>query len=583
MNKEEITKLIKQAIKIAQKEGELPSFDMPKILVESPERERFGDYTTNVAMLIANKIEEEPIKIAKILAQYLEKATDREQIREIEVISPGFINFWFSKKELLVSLEKILKEKDKFGSDKQKKTMIIDYSAPNIAKPFGVGHLRSTIIGQAIYNVYKFLGWKSIGDNHLGDWGTQFGKLIVAIKRWSKKDLKDLSIGELEKLYVKFHQEAEKDESLLVEARESFKKLEQGDKEARRIWKGCVDLSLKEYNKIYKMLDVKIDYAFGESFYEKGTQDVVKDAREKGLAKNSQGALVIFLPGFDIPLMLLKSDGATTYETRELATIRYRINKWKPDLIIYEVGADQKLHFRKSFLAAEILGYGRREQFIHVAHGLIRWPHGKFSTRKGDTIHLEEILKEAIIRASKIVENSRETKNLPEKTKKKIAKEIGIGAIKYNDLSRHYDKDIIFDWDRILSLEGNSGPYLQYVAVRCQSVIEKSEKGKRKLSKVKINIEDNLEELNLEEQKLLRTLRKFPEIVKKSASTFSPNLICNFAFNLAQQYNTFYEKCSILEAKTKEKKDLRLALTKATRQILKNSLELLGISIPEKM
>jgi len=582
MSKKELRDLIIRAIKMAQEEEKLPCFNIPSVLVDFPEREEHGDYSTNVALLIGKEIKKEPMKVAEILLEYLCRKGDELRI---EAVEPGFINFWLSEKELINSLEKILKQEDKYGSDKQGKTVIIDYSAPNIAKPFGIGHLRSTIIGQAIYNIYKFLGWKCIGDNHLGDWGTQFGKLIVAIQKWNKKELKDLNIQELEELYVRFHKEAEKDNTLLNEARDWFKKLEKGDREAKKIWKICVDVSLKEFDKVYHILGIEIDKALGESFYQDKTEAVIAEAKKKNIAEESQGALVIPLSGIKTPLMLLKSDGATTYETREMATIKYRKEKWSPDLIIWEVGADQKLHLQKSFLAAEMFGYGKKEQFVHVAHGLIRWPHGKFSTRKGDTIHLEEILKEAIERAKKIVDESKTIKDIAEKEREKIAQQIGIGAVKYNDLSRHYSRDIIFDWERILSLEGNSGPYLQYTAVRCQSVLEKAASATASApdSSPAPALATFPDGINKEEESILRTIRKLPEVIKQSAISFSPNMICNFAFGLAQKYNIFYEKHSILEAETKEKKEFRLALTKATRQILKNSLELLGISIPQKM
>jgi len=577
MSKTELKDFVIKAVKAAQKEGELPLFDMPEALIEFPEREEHGDYSTNIALLIGKETGREPMEAAGILLKFLRRELKKDQIEKLEAKEPGFINFWLSKEELLNSLKRILKEKDKFGSGKEGKTVVIDYSAPNIAKPFGVGHLRSTIIGQALYNIYKFLGWKCIGDNHLGDWGTQFGKLIVAIKKWNKKPLDNLTIQDLEELYVKFHQEAEEDEELLEEARQWFKKLEEKDKEAEELWQLCVRISLKEFNRVYKILGVKIDYALGESFYGDKMEEVIEDARKKGFAKESRGALVIPLPGIGTPLMLLKSDGATTYETRELATIKHRMEKWKPDLIIWEVGVDQKFHFQKSFLAAEILGYGKREQFVHVAHGLIRWAHGKFSTRKGETIHLEEILKEAIKRAEKIIEQSQTAKNISKKEKQEIARQVGIGAIKYNDLSRHYSKDVIFDWDNVFSLEGNSGPYLQYTAVRCQSVLQKAGASRE------LNFVPVLGQLKKEEETILRTIRRFPEIVQEVAAKFSPNLICNLAFDLAQKYNIFYEKCPILGAKTDEVKEFRLALTEATRQVLKNSLELLGISIPQKM
>jgi len=557
MDKQEVKKLVKKAVLSTQKEGKLPCFDMPEIIIEFPDREEHGDYSTNIAFPIAQLTARPPQFVATVIKEELQdKLGD-----SVTVLPPGFINFKVSKDELINSLNKILKKKNKYGRQKQNKTVVIDYSAPNIAKSFGVGHLRSTIIGQAIYNIYEFLGWKCIGDSHLGDWGTQFGKLIVAINKWWEKDLEELTIHDLENLYVKFHSESEIDKALIDEARDWFKKLEQGDKQAKTIWKLCVDISSKEFDRIYKMLGIKIDYALGEAFYEDKVDSVLEEVEKLGIAKKSQGALVIPIEGIDTPLMLLKSDGTTTYETRDLATSKYRKEKWNPDLLIYEVGADQKYYFTKIFKVSEMLGYGKKEKYVHIAHGLIRWPHGKLSTRKGDTVHLEDVLNQAIKKAEEITKD------------KDIARQVGIGAVKYNDLSRHYLRDIIFDLDQMISLQGNSGPYIQYTAVRCKSIIKKA-KAEKKVKRFKIN------SLNKEEETILRALRKFPEIVQQAGDSFSPNIICNFVFDLAQKYNLFYEKNLILN---NESQDFRMALTKGVLQILENSLNLLGIEIPEKM
>ena len=583
MIEKEIKILVEETIKKLLKEKELSSVKVPEVLIEIPEKEIHGDYSVNVAFLLAKILKQKPMKIAKDIVQRIEKEIKKEKFKKIEVIEPGFINFWLSGQVMIANLGKILKEKDKYGSLETKdvkKTLVIDYSSPNIAKSFGVGHLRSTVIGQSLYNIYKFLGWKVIGDNHLGDWGTQFGKLIVAIKRWNKKEIESLTISELEKLYVKFHQEAKIQPELLEQAREWFKKLEQGDKEAKEIWQFCVSLSLKEFNKIYDLLDIKIDHTLGESFYQDKMEAVIQDSKEKNIAQESEGALVVFLSKDKTPFMVLKSDGATTYGTRDLATIKYRTEKWKPDLIIWEVGADQKFYFKQLFKVAEMLGYGRKEQFKHIAHGLIRWTDAKFSTREGDTIHLEGILTEAIKRASKIIDKSKIEESTSQKEKEEIARQIGIGAIKYNDLSRHYSKDIIFDWENILSLDGNSGPYLQYTAVRCQSVLDKANRLRFNLGKV---TQSDRVSVNKEERLILKTLYNFPSVVKKSALHFSPNLICNFVFDLAQKYNLFYEKYPVLTAKTKKNREFRIALTAGTRQVLENCLTLLGISVPKKM
>jgi arginyl-tRNA synthetase len=591
MIRQRIIKLIEKAIKELQVKKKLPQFDILEIIIEHPEEKNYGDYSTSIAMKIGKEIKKDPMKTAENLKSQISNLKI-DLFEKIEAVSPGFINFYLSEKGLLNFLEKVLKEKERYGSSKigKGKTMVIDYSSPNIAKPFGVGHLRSTIIGQALYNIYKFLGWKCVGDNHIGDWGSQFGKLIVAIKKWNKKELKNLTIQELENLYVKFHQEAEKDPGLLEEGREEFKKLEQRDRENKKIWQFCVNLNLKELDRIYNILGIKIDYALGESFYQDKMEEVIKDAEKKGIAKKSEGALVISLSDIKTPLMLLKSDGATTYATRDLATIRYRIKRWRPDLIIWEVGADQKLYFQQLFEAAQMLGYGKKEQlftplnsrkanltgFIHIAHGLVRSSTGKFSTRKGETIHLEEILKEVIEKAKNIVSQSETLKKVSEKEKQKIAEKIGIGAVKYNDLSRHHSRDIVFDWDKALSLEGNSAPYLQYTFIRCQSVLKKAN-WKNNYQKIKFI------EFNSEEKNLLREIYKFGEIVEQSAKNFSPNLICNYIFYIAQRYNYFYELYPIISATNQELKSFRLALTAAVAQILKTSLSLLGISVPQKM
>jgi len=579
MVEKKISLIIKKAIQDSQKQGFFSDFKILPLKLEHPQNFFHGDYSTNVALEIGKTLKKNPMEVAEIIASRINnyKSTIFEKI---EVAKPGFINFFLSQSVLIQELKVVFKEKEKYGSKKtrEKKTVVIDYSSPNIAKPFGIGHLRSTIIGQALYNIYQFLGWKCIGDNHLGDWGTQFGKIIVAIKKWSKtKNLNNLSIGDLEKLYVKFHREAEKNPDLEEEAREWFKKLEDDNPEAKKIWQSCIDISLKEFEKIYRLLNIDIDYALGESFYQKKMKPIIKEAVKKRVAKKSQGTLVIKYPQEEFPpVIILKSDGATTYFTRDLATIKYRLGHWDPDLIIYEVGADQTLHFKQLFRSVELLGWAKKEKFFHVAHGLIRFKEGKFSTRKGLTIHLEEVLEEAVERAEKIIKKSKTGENLSEKERKEIARMVGIGGVKYNDLSQHYSKDIIFDWDKILNLKGNSAPYLQYTYARCQSILRKV-KFKNSFKEIKTI------DFKPEERNILRTIYKFPETVRVAAQRLSPNLIASFAFDLAQKYNLFYGLCPIIRAETQETKEFRLFLTAAVAQLLKNSLSLLGIFTPQKM
>jgi len=570
MIKEKIKRDLKGAIEKSLK------IKVKEIHLEHPENPEHGDYASNFALENFGKIKIREIKNPLDLAQRIvENFPKRKYLKKIEAVSPGFINFHLRDGVFTSNFKRIL-EKEKYGSSKigKEKTIVIDYSSPNIVSPFSVGHLRSTIIGQALYNIYKFLGFKVIGDNHIGDWGTQYGKIFFAIKKWgNEKKIEKEPIKELHKLYVKFHKEAEKNPELEDEGRKWFKKLEEGDKEAKRIWKKCVNWSLKEFDRIYKILDVKIDLTLGESFYVPMLKDIIREALEKKVAKESKGAIIIEFPKEKFPpLMIQKSDGTTLYSTRDLATIKYRREKFKPFKIIYEVGADQSLYFQQIFWAAELLGWGKREDYFHVAHGLILLPTGRMRTRKGKIVLLENLLKEAIKKARKIVEKN---PKLTEREKDKIARAVGIGAVKYNDLSQHYLKNIVFDWAKMLNLQGNSAPYLQYTNARAYSILKKAKE------RIKDFDEKVLKEK--EEVFLSKLLYYFPEVIKKAAKNYSPNLICNYLFELAQAFNNFYEALPVLRVENEKLKIARLALVKATAQVLKNGLNLLGISAPERM
>lgn len=530
--------------------------------LESTENPSFGDYFSNVALghkdprEFAEK-EVEKLKADKKLGEFIDK---------IEIAGPGFINFWIKKDVLVDNLIQIEHHKEKYGVSEmgKGKTVIIDYSSPNIAKPFGIGHLRSTIIGQALYNLYGALGYTVVGDNHLGDWGTQFGKLLYMI---DLKKVTDFDIAKLEELYVEFHKLAETDESLEEKARVWFKKLEEGDSEAKKIWQKCVDASMEEFDRVYKLLGVKIDFAFGESYYLSEMKQMMEEtAFKKHLTNGEDGASIIDLAkeGITTPLMFLKSDGATTYATRDLATIKFRVRKWDPDIIIYEVGAEQSLYFEQLFAAARLMGFVKKSaELVHTAHGLYLAPDGKkFSTRAGKTIKLEEVLDEAVKRAEKLGNDS-----------EKVAKEVGIGAIKYFDLMHSVQSNVIFEWDKIMNMEGNSGPYLQYTVARTNSVLAKSNGKDTVLHVVYSN-------LNEEELLVLRSLVRFSEVISGAAKTNSPNLLCNYLYDLAQKYNGFYNKHKIIGS---ENESFRLELTFGVGQVLKNGLKLLGIATPERM
>ena len=539
-----------------------------------------GDYATNVALVSfshkgSRRLAKNSFELAKEIVKEIEKLASSE-IKKVEAVAPGFINFYLIDQFFIRVLSEVIKKGSNFGKQTigQGKTVVIDYSAPNIAKPFGIGHLRSTIIGQALYNIFTFLGYQTIGDNHLGDWGTQFGTLLYQIKI-KKLDPQELTIKDLEKLYVDFHQKLKKEPKLKEEARNYFKRLESGEIELKQIWQNLVDLSLVEYKKIYQLLKVDIDIALGESFYLDKMGAVLVDAKNKGLVVKSQKALIMPLEDVLVPAMLVKSDGATTYLLRDLATIKYRIGRWQPELIIYEVGADQLLYFDQVFEAAEKLGYVNRKNLIHVAHGMIRGSFGKLSTREGKTIHLEEVLREAIKRAKQLSKKSGIAEGLSTVKQAEVVRMVGIGAVKYNDLKQNPRTDIVFDWEKILSLEGNSGPYLQYTYARTQSLLEKANK--------EVNLKKVPEyQLKKEELAIVRLICYFEGVIAKSARTFSPNLITNFIYQLARDYNTFYGKYQVL-ADDQEARHFRLLLTKATAIVLKNGLGLLGIETPKKM
>lgn len=571
MYKNEIHNLIEKALQ------DLGIQEMPSFSVSYPPNEKMGDYTTNAAMVAARVLKKAPMEIASAIKSKVESRKSKV-VEKIEIIAPGFINFYLKQEAVQKNLANILKQKDKYGSSVigKAKTVMVDYSAPNIAKMMHVGHLRSTIIGQAIYNIYKFLGYKTIGDNHIGDWGTHFGKLIYAYKSFAdKKKLKENFIQEMNRLYVDFNSRAKLDPDLEQFARAETKKFQEGDKEDVKIWKYFVCESMKEFNRIYKTLGVKIDYALGESFYKSMLIEVISSALKKRLAKYSDGAVIIPLEKYNLPpLMIQKSDRATLYGTTDLATIVFRLKKWHPEKIIYIVANEQAGHLAQVFKSAEILGFIRPKQAIHVKFGMVLGSDGKkLSTRAGKVILLDDLLKEAIERAYKIVQEK--NPKLSEAEKKKIAKAVGIGAIKYNDLSQNRLTDITFNWDKMLDFRGNSAPYLQYTYARIKSILKKSKSAGI--------IKFNPELLNGEKELMvLRQLVLFDEIIERSASEFAPNIIADYLYKLANSFNLFYEAVPVLKAE-KDLRQARLALISAVAITIKNGLNLLGIKTLERM
>ncbi len=516
---------------------------------------------------------EDPEKTAEKLAEKIKSLLKKKRktlVGDVKAIG-GYVNFYADLDQFTnETIKEILKMKEKYGSEKRKNEIIlIDYSSPNIAKPMSVGHLRSTIIGQALYNIFSFLGYRCIGDNHLGDIGTQFGKLIAAYKLWGDRErIKKDPIKELLNLYVKFHKEVERNKDLEDLAKEWSKKLERGNKEAVRLWKWFVKLSKSEFEKIYRTLGVRFDLQLGESFYVKMAKDVVKEALEKNVATVSDGAVIIPLDKFNLPpLVIRRADGATLYATRDLAAIKYRMKKFNPKKILYVVGSEQKLYFKQLFKAAEMLGYTTEDHLIHVDFGLVRLEEGKMSTREGRVVFLEDVINKAISLAEKIIEE----KNPKLKNKKEVAKIVGVGSIIFNDLKQDRTKNITFDWNKVLSFEGDACPYVQYAYVRARSVIRKYGKI---VKYVKLRVETK------EESEIIKKLAEFPLVVKDSSKILKPHLIAQYLLDLATLFNDFYTKERIIGS---EREKELIMITFAVSIVLKTGLKLLNIEVPEEM
>lgn len=531
---------------------------------------KFGDFclTPGALNAIAEKEDSSPADTAKKIGEELK--SDFSGLVEKEEYEAGYLNIYLSKSAYLNELEAINRNIDSYlkNSENSDKTIIFDYSSPNIAKPFSVGHLRSTIIGQANLNIHKALGYKTVGINHLGDWGTQFGKLIVAIKKWgNEEEIAKNPIEILNELYVKFHAEAEKDETLNDEARQWFKRLEDGDREAREIWQKCVDWSMREFDRVYKILGIKIDESLGESFYIDKQKDVIAELKEKNLLKVSEGAQIVELENMP-PALIQKKDGATLYMTRDLAAIKYRIEKYNPDEIIYHVGNDQSLHFQQ--LAAVVDKLKWKIKITHASHGMIRLPEGKMSTRKGRVVRLDDLISEAKVHAEKIIDE----KNPNLLDKDKVAQEIAISAIKYTDLASNRKTDIVFSFDKMVSLSGNSGPYLQYTYARCHALIHKFKESFSQAEPVGY-LDENV-------QGLAKTINRLKSQVEVAANNSSVNLICEYAFEIAEKFNNFYEKKKIITDNEQESSEA-IYMVYLTEKVLGKVFDLLGIEKLEQI
>ena len=534
-----------------------------------------GDYALPCFKL-AKLMRKSPVMIAEDLKNSIladESVVSEKVLSEVLAVN-GYLNFKINKGDFVRStLDRILKEGDQYGSATEGvgKTICLDYSSINIAKPFHIGHLSTTVLGGALYRIFNFLGYKTVGINHLGDYGTQFGKLISAYKRWGDKDtIEKGGIRALNELYVKFHQEAEIHPEYDDEARAYFKKIEQGDEECQALFHWFKELTLKDVQRIYDMLDIRFDSYAGESFFADKMQPVVDELKEKGLLVESRGAQVVDLEEYGMaPCMILKSDGTSLYATRDMAAAQYRKDTYDFHKCLYVVAYQQNLHFKQFFKVLELMGKEWAKDLVHVAYGMVSLEEGTMSTRKGNVIFLEDVINKCIEKAYTIIDE----KNPDLENKRDVAQKVGVGAVIFGALYNNKIKDIVFSYDKVLNFDGETSVYVQYTCARANSVLQKGG----------IVKEYEVPELSLEEIELVKGIATFPETVAMAAEKYEPSCISRFAVDVAQKFNKFYFNCKILAAEDEKTKNFRLALTNATLQALKNAFTLLGIGIPDKM
>lgn len=562
--KKEVVNLISMAVESLNKEE-------IEALIEVPPNYDMGDYAFPCFRL-AKTFRKAPNLIAEELAGKIEKG---EYFERLENVGP-YINFFINKTKLTeVVLEAVEEEKEKFGSTNvgEGRKVLVEFSSPNIAKPFHIGHIRTTVIGNSIEKIFKFQGFKTTRLNHLGDYGTQFGMLIAAYKKWGDmKVIEGDPINELLKLYVKFNGEAEKDESLRDEARYWFKELEEGNEEALELWQWIRDISLKEFNKVYDLLNIKFDSYAGESFYSDKMPRVIEEMEKKGLLKESDGAYIVDLEPYDMPPALIKkSDGSTLYTTRDIAAAIYRKEHYDFYKNIYVVASQQNLHFKQWIKVIDLMGYDWAYDCIHIPFGMVSLEDGTLSTRQGRVVFLEDVLNRAIESTLKVIEE----RNPNLENKEEVAKQVGIGAVIFQELFNTRIKDYVFSWDRTLSFEGETGPYVQYSHARANSLLEKGE----------FNLEDKIDYSLLkaeDEISLIRLLYNFPKAVLDALDKYEPSFVTRHVVEIAKGFNKFYNSCPIMNAE-EELKKARLSLVYAAKTVINTGLGLLGMEAPNKM
>lgn len=565
--KQEIAKILNDKIESLTEEDILAQIEIP------PSYE-MGDYAFPVFSL-AKIFRKNPNMIAEEMASSI----DSKYFEKVE--SKGaYINFFTNKEALSKTvIEEILKEKENYGKSKmgKDKTIIVEYSSPNIAKPFHIGHIRTTIIGDSLKKIHKFLGYNVVSINHLGDYGTQFGMLIYAIKNWGNiEEIEKNPIPELLKLYVRVNKEAEENEEIKDECRHYFASLEKGDEEAVKIWKWIREISLKEFKVVYDLLGIEFDSYNGESFYSDKMQKQVDRMEELGILKDSEGAKIVDLEKYNLPpALILKSDGSTIYITRDIAAAEYRHETYHPEKNIYVVATEQNLHFKQLKAVLEEMQYEWYDEVTHVAFGMINLADGKLSTRQGRVVYLIDVLNKAIEKIMEILDEREKTSGVKIENKEELAKQVGIGAIKFQELFNQRIKDYTFDWDKTLSFEGESGPYVQYAHARICSLLNKGN--------FDINSEIDPTLLNNEmEINILRNLYKFTEVVKDAAEKYEPFFISRYVVELAKDFNKYYNQVTI-NVEDEKLKNTRLMLCYSVKNVISEGLSLLGIEAPEKM
>jgi arginyl-tRNA synthetase len=552
----------------------LPETPIHGVGVVPTSAEAFGDYQCNYAMSIAKTLKRPPRQIAELVIKH---ANAHAAVERTEVAGPGFINI-FLKTAWLAEATEAVDGDVRCGVPAcgQGSTIILDYSSPNVAKPMHIGHIRSTVIGNALDRLHRHLGYKVLSDNHLGDWGTQFGIIIMGYRHFLDKEaLAAEPVEELERVYVKSYERARADESWMTQARQELVKLQAGDVENRNLWKRFVELSLGEFGHIYKRLGVKFDLVRGESFYNERLADVVTRLCTMGIARESEGATVAFLEEEKLPPCIVrKSDGAFNYATTDIATIESRIEEFKPDKIVYVTDERQQLHFRQVFAAARRLGCMTDLQ--HVWFGLMRLPEGTFSTRQGNVIKLEKYLDEAEARALAVVKSG--SPEMDEQRQQDVARAVGIGAVKYTDLSQNPQSIVTFSWEKALALDGNSAPYLLYACARIASVQDKyrDQFPALRLDDFPIQLGEPVE------RTLAIAILRFPETVVKAAEQYKPSILADYLYTLASTYSTFYQNVPFLKA-PEGLRESRVRLCRVVVKVLKQGLDLLGIDTPERI